>query len=136
MTSATSQPPLCVACLAERDTSRLARSTMGCHGFALLAFLWGACFISVARAFVPTPPALLRPSHQQVQSRHVQTGATSVSPVDATHPAVRSPRGGALRMGFGDILNKALANEDMGDRKIQNPGLKGDIKWCMVRDFS
>lgn len=35
-------------------------------------------------------------------------------------------------MGFGDILSKAFANEDMGNNKNQNPGLKKDVKWCMV----
>lgn len=110
---------------------------MGYHGYSLWSFLWGACLISVARAFVPTPSALVRPSHQQIQSRHVlQKSTTSVSPADTADPGLRSPRNGALRMGFGDILNKALANEDMGDKKIKNPGLKDNIKWCMVRDFS
>ena len=75
--------------------------------------------VSCVRAFLPCPASLAKASYD---------GAITPSAVRA--PMNRATAG-ALRMGWGDALGKAFANEEMAPNK--NPGLKNEAKKCMVR---
>lgn len=86
---------------------------------ALIALAMTAMLVE---GFVPHAVSVARP----FKNAAIASSATTTAPV----PYAGGSRGEALRMGWGDALGKAFANEEMGASK--NPGLKNEPNACMV----
>lgn len=85
----------------------------------LIALVVSVCSVG---AFMPSPAALAKSDQRALAASSHRSSA-------ATTPTRRPS---ALRMGWGDALGKAFANEDMAPQK--NPGLKSEPNTCMVSE--